>query len=422
VTSPHSSPKASVIVVSHAGADRLDDGVASLGRYAANDTVEVVLVDNGSPDGCADEAKRRFPWVRVVRSERNLGFARGVRLGVEATAGDVLVFLNDDAAAEDGFVEAHLDVLSAFPEAAASGGRLLSWDGARHDFLRGEVTFDCHAFQVGQGWPADDFDLPGPGEPIPFSCGGNMAIRRADWISGGGFDDDLFAYFEDVDLGWRLWARGSQVVAAPGAVARHRGAATSATLGDYRRGVLFERNALRTFFANADREHRDALGSVVLATFLHRMVAFSGERPETGSVVTDPFGSALPAPTRFERWQRRLREHGTIGVIRHLLARLLIGARAGRPALDDGLLLMQLQAAHGFFAGIDGTEKRRAGLERERRVPDREIIERFPRLVVPTYRGDEEFFASDAFRSLLPDDWPMIRRRLEEVIHPDLLR
>jgi GT2 family glycosyltransferase len=416
------SLRSSVIVVSHAGADRLDDGVASLARYAADDTVEVVLVDNGSPDGCADEAERRFPWVRVVRSDRNVGFARGVRLGVEAAAGEVLVFLNDDAAAEDGFVECHLEALNAFPEAAASGGRLLSWDGARHDFFRGEVTFDSHAFQVGQGWSVDTFDPPGVGEPIPFACGGNMAIRRADWIAGEGFDDDLFAYFEDVDLGWRLWARGSQVVAAPGAVARHRGAATSATLGDYRRGVLFERNALRTFFANADREHRDALGSAVLATFLHRMVAFSQERPEVGSVVTDPFGSAESTPTRSERWRRRLREHGTIGAIRHLLTRLLIGSRAGRPVLDDGLLLMQLQAAHGFFAGLDGTEKRRVELEQQRRVPDREIIERFPRLIVPTYRGDEEFFASDAFRSLLPDDWPLIHKRLKDVIHPDLLR
>ena len=87
-----------------------------------------------------------------------------------------------------------------------------------------------------------DIDLPGDGAPLPFACGGNMAVRRADWEEVGGFDRDLFAYFEDVDLGWRLWAVGREVAAAPAAVARHRGAQTSAGLGEFRRGVLFERN------------------------------------------------------------------------------------------------------------------------------------------------------------------------------------
>jgi GT2 family glycosyltransferase len=120
----------------------------------------------------------------------------------------------------------------------------VSWDGERHDFC-GRLTFDAHAFQVGQGrWAAH----PPTREPLPFACGGNLAIRRGDWEAAGGFDEKLFAYFEDVELGWRLWATGRQIVAAPDAVARHRGAATSSALGDFTRGVLFERNALRVFY------------------------------------------------------------------------------------------------------------------------------------------------------------------------------
>jgi hypothetical protein len=86
--------------------------------------------------------------------------------------------------------------------------------------------------------------------------------------------------------------------------------------------------------------------------------------------------------------------------------------------LDEGHLLMQLRAAQGFFAGLDRTEKRRAGLSAERTVPDREIVARFPRLVVPTYPGDAEWFASDAFRSMLPDDWPLENRTLDEIMNP----
>ena len=100
---------------------------------------------------------------------------------------------------------------------------------------------------------------------------------------------------------------------------------------------------------------------------------------------------------------------------------MLLGRAAGQPRNDDGLLLMQLRAAHGYFEGIGATDQRRQELERLRTVSDREIMGRFPRLVVPTYPGDEGWFATDAFRSLLPGDWPLVVARLEDILHPDLL-
>ena len=410
--------KASVIIVVHAGAHHLADSLDPLAAAAGRGTIEVVVVDNGSADRCGEEARRRYPLAKVVRSDDNTGFAGGVHLGVEAATGDVLVLLNDDAAAEPGLVEAHLETLAANPRAAVSAGRLTSWDGRKHDFVRGGVTFDCHAFQLGQGFEVIEIEAPAPGTELPFACGGNMAIRRSDWEKIGGFDRELFAYFEDVDLGWRLWAVGREVVAAPDAVARHRGAATSAALGDVRRGVLFERNALRTFFACADNDYRAAFGSAVLATFLHRMTAFAKERPDLEQAVADGFTAGAAPPSRSERWRRRLRDDGITGCARHLLARAFLGEGVGNPVLEDGLLLMQLRAARGFFAGLDRTEKRRAELEAVRSVPDREILTRFPRLIVPTYAGDEEFFASDAFATLLPDGWHVERMNLDEVMRP----
>lgn len=408
--------KASVIVVVHAGAHHLADSLGSLSAYAERSDVEVVLVDNGSADRCSETAIARWPWVKVVRSESNLGFAGGVHLGADEASGEVLIFLNDDAAAADGFVEAHLDVLASKPDAAASAGRLVSWDGSFHDYVRGGVTFDCHAFQLGQGFRLAEVELPATGEAVPFACGGNMAIRRADWDARGGFDPDLFAYFEDVDLGWRLWAVGREVVAAPEAVARHRGAQTSAGLGEFRRGVLFERNALRTFFSCADDEYRDAFGTVILATFLHRIAAFSRHNPEIAHRLADPFGEGGVSLSRRERWSRRLQERGVFASIRHLLARIVLGPRAGVPMFEDGHLLMQLRAAQGFFAGIERSEERRAALAKERTVPDREIVNRFPRFVVPTYPGDGEWFATDAFQSMLPDGWSLEHRSLDEIM------
>ena len=413
--------KASVIIVAHAGLRHLEDSIVSLAADAADGAFEVVLVDNASLDGCGKVASARWPWLEVVRSEVNLGFAGGVNLGARAAGGDVLILLNDDAAAERGFVEAHLNTLEDFPSAAATAGRLTDWPGRRHDFIRGGVTFDVHAFQLGQGWPVDEIDAPADGEPLPFACGGNMAIRRTDWDALGGFDDDLFAYFEDVDLGWRVWATGREVVAAPDAVARHRGSATSAGLGDFRRGVLFERNALRTFFACADDECRAAFGPLVYATFLHRLSAFAQRHPALASAAADPFGGTAPPLSRGDRWRRRLAEQGLVRSIRHLMARALLGPGVGAPAVPDGHFLMQLRAADGFFAGLGDAEKRRRGISALRAVPDREILARFPRLVVPTYPGDDELFASDAFRGMLPEGWPIRHLALDEVLHSSVL-
>lgn len=414
--------RASIIVVVHAGMAHLEDSIASLEAVAGRGLAEVVLVDNASPDSCGETASKRWPWLCAIRSERNLGFAGGVNLGADAATGEVLILLNDDAAAASGFVEAHLDGLADNPSAAATAGRLVSWDGTRHDFVRGGVTFDIHAFQLGQGWPVNAVEPPVAGEPLPFACGGNMAIRRSDWDDLGGFDPDLFAYFEDVELGWRLWASGREIVAAPDAVARHRGGATSSGLGDFRRGVLFERNALRTFFACADTEYRAAFGPVVYATFLRRLTAFVNDDSGLGAVAADPFGEPPPTPSRAERWRRRIEDRGVLGATRHLLARLLLGPDAGAPKLSEGHLLMQLRAADGFFSGLEANEARRIEIARRRNVPDREITARFPRMIVPTYPGDGEWFASSAFAGLVPEGWPVERRRLDEVLHPSLIR
>jgi hypothetical protein len=87
-------------------------------------------------------------------------------------------------------------------------------------------------------------------EPALFACGGAMAVERARFLAAGGFDADYFAYFEDVDLGWRLWVLGEHVLYVPAAVAyhRHHGSAIDPT----RWRFLLERNALASLFKNYD--------------------------------------------------------------------------------------------------------------------------------------------------------------------------
>jgi len=82
---------------------------------------------------------------------------------------------------------------------------------------------------------------------------------------------------------------------------------------------------------------------------------------------------------------------------------------------------MQLRAAHGFFSGSGSTSRRRSELDQVRVVPDRELVARFPRLIVPTYAGDATWLASQAFTDLLPAGWALEHRDLHEVLDPSLL-
>ena len=118
----------------------------------------------------------------------------------------------------------------------AVSGRIVDWEAKHLDFARGIMTFDGHAFQWDYHRPLKNLELPLDGEELLFACGANLLIRREVFLGVGEFDEDYFAYFEDVDLGWRLWLAGYRILYAHEAVIRHRSMATSELLGKYRRG------------------------------------------------------------------------------------------------------------------------------------------------------------------------------------------
>src|SRR5262249_6913242 len=151
--------------------------------------------------------RRHHPRVRVLTSERNLGFCAGNNRLVAATDSDAVAFLNNDTCPVPTWLAALVSTLASAPaDVAAVSGLLTDWDGARLDCAEGVLTFDGHAFQLGQGEPLGGARMPRAGAELLLPSGGNMLIRRRAFLEAGGFDEDYFAYYDDVDLGWRLWS------------------------------------------------------------------------------------------------------------------------------------------------------------------------------------------------------------------------
>ncbi|MEM9596669.1 MAG: glycosyltransferase family 2 protein [Acidobacteriota bacterium] len=456
--------KVSVVILSWNGRRHLEACLPAL-REQRDPGVpwEVLVLDNGSTDGTAEWVRAEHPEVRLVVSPRNLGFCSGNNRLVREADGDAVVLLNNDTRPRPDWLATLVDALASAPEdVAAVSGAIVDWGGECLDFARGLLTFDGHAFQLGYGRPLGEVDLPAAGSELLFACGGNMIVRRDAYLAAGGFDDAYFAYLEDVDLGWRLWAMGHRILLAPEAVVHHRSMATSQLLGNDNRGFLFERNAFWTAYKNLDAELWPRLMPAIELTLLHRtQTLLVQNNPGTETFTLDPYAGAIantgvagpgstgngtggavgdgtafapsaalapaaavPRTSLREKW----RGYGPSGFVRRGLrkaARLALPSwvfddlTPAAPRVVDPRTVSQLRALTYLLGHLDAAADRRRTVQGLRRRPDREIFERFPLAVVPTYPGDEQLFDSAAFEAWLPDDLPFTRLRLDQVMDLD---
>ena len=266
-------PSVSVVIVNLDGAEHLPDCLDSLrDQTYPRELVDVIVVDNGSVDGSLELLDRRYPWVKVLPQGRNTGFAPAVNTGVQAAAGACVALVNNDMRVDPNWLAALVEVYDPDEGVVCVAGQILSWDAERVDFVEGSLNFYGMGHQVAFGRRREDVDVP-DGQEVLFACGGSMLVDRRVFLDAGGFDDGFFAYFEDIDFGWRLNLLGYRVRLAGRALAYHRLHGTSSRFPEHQRLFLYERNALRLIAKNYDDESlRRALAPALLLTAKRAMV------------------------------------------------------------------------------------------------------------------------------------------------------
>jgi len=226
--------KLSIIVICWNDLKVITDCLSSIFARTHSVDFEVIVSDNGSTDGSVAVIRQQFPQVQVIENGRNLGFAKGNNVGIRASRGDYVLILNPDTYIHEGTLDKWLDFADRHPEAGAFGCRVLNPDGSYQESarpfptLRGDLVAALYVrplAYISEFFASDTYvGWKGNTERVIDWQSGCCVMFRADLLRRlGGFDEQFFYHYEEVDLCRRVWASGYPIVYSPEATITHLG-------------------------------------------------------------------------------------------------------------------------------------------------------------------------------------------------------
>ena len=230
------SPRVCAVLVNYNAGPDLRLALESIASELRGRDWEAVVVDNASIDGSEAIAGEFAPQARLVRNERNVGFARGVNQGLASTGASVVLIMNPDCRLGSGTLAVLEAELTSHHRCAIVAPRILNPDGSSQGNARGDPDMLTGLFGraslLRQWLPAigvskrnvvhDDRTREGQSVTVDWLSGACLLARREALASVGGFDDRYFMYWEDADLCRRLRAKGFEVRYVPSVTATHR--------------------------------------------------------------------------------------------------------------------------------------------------------------------------------------------------------
>ena len=257
--------KVSVVILNWNGAAMLQKFLPGVIKYSQGEGVEVCVADNGSTDESVVWLQTHCPDVRLIVLDKNYGFADGYNKALEQVEAEYVVLLNSDVEVTPHWLEPMVAYMDAHPEVAACQPKIraernkeyFEYAGAAggyidkygYPFCRGRI-FDIVEKDQGQ------YDTVAP---IFWATGAALFIRLEDYREAGGLDGRFFAHMEEIDLCWRLRARGRGIVCIPQSVVYHVGAATLKKENPRKTFLNFRNNLLMLYKNLPEKELKKVL-------------------------------------------------------------------------------------------------------------------------------------------------------------------
>ena len=248
--------KTSVVILNWNGAKLLKQFLPIVLMHTQTEDCEVVVADNSSSDNSVEVMRQQFPNVKLILLDKNYGFAEGYNRALQQIDSKYVVLLNSDVETSPNWLDPLIEHLEQSKDTAAVQPKILSYanksmfeyagaaggfiDRYGYPFCRGRIL---HKLEEDRG----QYDKP---IDIFWATGACLCMRKADYMEAGGLDGDFFAHMEEIDLCWRLLARGKKVVCLPQSKVYHVGGA-SLNSESPRKVHLNFRNNLLMIYKNA---------------------------------------------------------------------------------------------------------------------------------------------------------------------------
>lgn len=215
-----------VVIPNYNGLRFLEECLQALYTQASGTPeYEVVLVDNGSSDGSVEFVRENYPEVRIEALTENTGFSYAVNVGIEKSAAEYVILLNNDTKVKAEFIKCLYEAIETRPQAFSVSAKMLMWD--KPEFIDDAGDRYCvfgWAFARGKGKPSELYHTPCE---VFSACAGAAIYRRSVFDKIGLFDVEHFAYMEDIDVGYRARIFGYRNYYEPRAEVIHYGSASS---------------------------------------------------------------------------------------------------------------------------------------------------------------------------------------------------
>ena len=263
--------KTTVVIPNYNGIKYIDGCLRSL--YKGSVHPEIILVDNGSTDGSLSLVKEKYPLVKVIEFAENTGFSKAVNAGIRMARTEYVLLLNNDTVSGQEMTACLEKAMDDDPGIFSAGAKMISLHDRNK--LDGAGDFYCAlgwAYARGKDKPVDSYDKEGR---IFSACAGAAIYRRGLFDKIGYFDENHFAYLEDIDRGYRANIYGYPNKYAPEAEVFHAGSAVSGSRHNEFKVKLSARNSIYLIYKNMPFLQIIINFPLLLAGYLIKFLFFS---------------------------------------------------------------------------------------------------------------------------------------------------
>lgn len=284
--------KVAVVILNWNGRKLLEEFLPSVVNFTNTEIADIIIADNNSTDDSIEFLSSYYPTLEVIALPQNYGYADGYNKTLKLLNHEYYVLLNSDVEVTANwldplyqYIEQHTDVAaiqpkvlaqrnkSCFEYAGAAGGFI---DKLGYPFCRGRIFNQVEK-------DTDQYNTP---LEIFWATGACLFIRSSDYWNAGGLDASFFAHMEEIDLCWRLNARGRKLVCLPESTVYHVGGATLQEESPRKTFLNFRNNLLMLYKNLSENEfkriytQRKALDYLAALQFL-----ISGKRPNASAIL-----------------------------------------------------------------------------------------------------------------------------------------